>query len=34
MVWIVAKKVFYLRIDFGFEQVQIPVRVKFKLQSP
>ena len=30
MVWIVAKKVFYHRIDFGFEQVQIPIRVKFE----
>ncbi len=30
MVWIVAKKVFYHRIDFGFEQVQIPIRAKFE----
>ena len=30
MVWIVEKKVFYHRIDFGLEQVRIPVRVKFE----
>jgi asparagine synthetase A len=30
MVWIVAKKVFYHRINFGFKQVRIPIRVKFE----
>ena len=30
MVWIVDKKVFYHRIDLGFEQVRIPIRVKFE----
>ena len=30
MVWIVDKKIFYHRIDFGFEGVQIPIRVKFE----
>lgn len=32
MVWIVEKKVFYHILDFGFESVTVPIRVKFEFE--
>ena len=31
-MWLVEKKIFYHRLDMGFESVQIPVRVKFEFE--
>ena len=32
MVWLVQKKVFHHFFDLGFEEVEIPIRVKFEFE--
>jgi hypothetical protein len=32
MVWVLERRVFYHSLDWGFEQLEIPVRVKFEFE--